>query len=138
MNCANPRDLQILVGKQIEGVAAVILQPVAEGASADHAVSLAAQPVLQLAETHRFEEDDAVRVRPDPIQLTLPIAAPRDKACHCSLRQRFADRHLHLVTIGEQPQIERAKVARFGDAKYAHRAVLAGNWPSRSLFKPRW
>jgi hypothetical protein len=39
------------------------------------------------------------------------------------------------MTLRQQSEVERAKVAALGDAKYAHAAVLAGNWPTRSLFQ---
>ncbi len=38
------------------------------------------------------------------------------------------------MALIQQSPVERAKVARFRDAKYAHSPLLAGNWPRRSLF----
>src|SRR3546814_5997495 len=66
-------------GKQLLCESAVILQPVAEGASADDLEAIGAQGILQGAETFRdaFEQDHAIPARgADPIQFGPPVVHP--------------------------------------------------------------
>src|SRR3546814_5077951 len=81
---------------------AVILQPVAEGASADDLEAIGAQGILQGAETFRdaFEQDHAIPARgADPIQFGPPVVHPLYQARKGAMGFGIADRDLDLMPL---------------------------------------
>ncbi len=76
-------------GQQRLCVGAVVLEPVAIGAAADHAKAFVPQLILKRAESfrHRFEDDDPV---PDPVELGPPIFDPLDQPEQRPARQRLS------------------------------------------------
>jgi hypothetical protein len=117
--------------------AAVVLQPVAEGAAPDHVEAVAAQIVLQSAAAlgDVLEQDDPVEARlADPGELGLPVRHLLDQAGEHAVAHRLAHRHLDLVPVRLQPQIEGIQVAGVADAEEAHTGSLGG---SKRLRSPR-
>lgn len=113
-------DLHSMAGKQVEREGPVVFQPIAQSASADHPEAIDPQTILEIAEADRLEDDGAVWVGSEPIQLLFPTLRSRNETRHRSLRQRLADRHLHLVTLGYEPEVQRAEIAGLRDSEYAH------------------
>ena len=56
----------------------------------------------------------------DTVELGAPILRAGHQACHRPLGQRFADGHMHLVTLGDQAPIERTQIAGLGDSQHTH------------------
>src|SRR3546814_16540721 len=98
-------------GKQLLCESAVILQPVAEGASADDLEAIGAQGILQGAETFRdaFEQDHAIPDRgADPIQFGPPVVHPPYPARKGVLGLGTPDHDLALTPLLLAAEAERA------------------------------
>jgi len=79
----------------------VILQPVTEGASADHVVAGVSQLILKCAEADSLEQDQPVVSRfTDPGQRASPILNSVNQAGHGSCRKRLANRNPDFVALG--------------------------------------
>src|SRR3546814_6813583 len=110
-------------GKQLLCESAVILQPVAEGASADDLEAIGAQGILQGAETFRdaFEQDHAIPARgADPIQFGPPVVHPLYQARKGAMGFGIADRDLDLMPLILEAEVERAQIAGFSHAQEMH------------------
>lgn len=124
------------LAQQRLGVGAVILEPVAEGAPADHRIALAAERVLErsIALRHGFEEDDAVAA--DPVELGPPVAGPGHEARHRPLRAIVLDEDPDLVALGDQAHVETAEIAGLGHAEEAHQSSRSPNSGTCLLSRP--
>ena len=104
-------------------VGAVVLQPVAEAAPADHLEALGAQVVGDAAAAvgHVLKDDEAVGARfPHPGEGGLPIVHALDHARHRAVALRLGDRDARLVPLPLQPEVEGGEVAIVADAEKAH------------------
>jgi hypothetical protein len=94
---------------------AVILQPIAEGAAADDAVSPRTQVVLDHASPDPFEERDAVPA--DPIQLRPPVVQAVDQAGEGALFRRIFGDNADLMALASKREIDVAEIGAWADRR---------------------
>ena len=124
MNSQRARDRKAELGEHALREGAVVLEPVAEGAAADHLEAVAAKRVLQRAALRRrrsrtgsMPSSPAARIqssspRQSGVRATKPASVP-------SASGSVAD-DPDLVALLDEAQIERAEVAIVADAEEAH------------------
>ena len=112
------RSAQSGIAERLLAEGAIVLQPLTDGASADHAESLAAQVLLLGAELRLLEDDQPVAS--DPAELLPPVLGPLDDGGHHPMALGVGDEDADLVPARDQAPIEIAEVVGLADSKDSH------------------